>query len=253
MCETSQEEMMRYLSLPKDGPWVAVRETFASSDEEARRLLRERIQRAQVWFFDLDDNHAYSPAKTIAKNATGTSYLSPTYLLWCMTTAWALFREGKNAECRTWEKYITTFLQDTDVRRRIREQWSPEMVQQSLYPGVQDFCSEVSHAWRLYVTRNIEEVAEAFAEALDFEKYVAEAGAKERIVEHFVREHPGFDSYGVEGDSECDGMMAEVLRFYNKDVIAICSMDKPREPVRMFDVSVSKNRQGLVDILQSQI
>lgn len=242
--------MMRYLSLPKDGPWVAVRDNFANSDEEARSLLRQRIQHAQVWFFDLDDNHAYSPAKIIAKQATGTSYVSPTYLLWCMTTAWALLTDGKGAECRTWEKYIATFLYDADTRNKLREQWSPDVVSKSLYPGVQDFCREVSHAWRLYVTRNIAEVAEAFAETLHFTGYVPEAGAKEHVVERFVRQHPGFDVYGVEGDSECDGAMADVLRFYNKEVIAICSMDKPREPARVFDVSVSKNRKGLVDLLQ---
>jgi len=58
---------MKHLVEPKDGIWIAVNDKIAgsSSDNELKRELQQRTKSVQTWFFDLDNNHADSPAKKI--------------------------------------------------------------------------------------------------------------------------------------------------------------------------------------------
>lgn len=239
---------MKYLVEPKNGIWVAVGDYFSGRD--AVEELRNRTRAVQTWFFDLDDNHADSPAKNIAKQAIGTSHFSPSYVRWCVDTAWKLARNGKAAESETWRNYVNTFLRSEEALEEVRKRFTPESVRKSLYSGVENLCRLVSGAERFYVTRNIAEVAGAYASALGFNGFFPESDRKERIVEEYAKRNPHIVRFGVDGDSEEDAVMVDVLRFYDKEVLGFYSIDKPNGEIPLkFDVSVSKDRRGLVGLL----
>ena len=239
---------MRYLVKPQNGIWVAVTDNF--SNDNAVEELRKRTGAVQTWFFDLDDNHADSPAKKIAKRAIGTNHFSPRYVGWCAKTAWKLAQKGKVAESETWRDYVDSFLRGEEALEYVRRLFTPESARKSLYSGVEDFCGLVSGAERFYVTRNIAEVAEAYAGALGFNGFFPESDNKEGVVEEYVRRNSHVVRFGVGGDSDKDAAMIDVLRFYDKEVLGFYSMDKPNDEVHpKFDFYVSKDRSGLVELL----
>lgn len=247
---------MRYIIKPHRGIFVAITDAFVNgtSIDEVVDKLRRRTRAVQTWFFDLDDNHADSPAKNIARKAMGTSHFSPHYLGWCAQTAWKLAREGKAAESEVWKEYVNRFLRNEKALAKIKSIWTPESARQSLYPGVEDFVQLISSAKRLYVTRNISEVAEAYTRALGLDGFFPETDHKEKIVENYVQRNPGVERFGVDGDSEEDAAMIDVLKFYRKEVLGLYSMDKPNGRVHpAFDVSVSKDRTGLVRLIGEEI
>src|SRR3989344_4871849 len=98
---------MRYLIEPQNGIWVAVTDNF--SNDNAVEELRKRTGAVQTWFFDLDDNHADSPAKKIAKLALGTNHFSPRYVGWCAQTAWKLVQKGKRQNQKHGEITLIVF------------------------------------------------------------------------------------------------------------------------------------------------
>jgi|SRR3989344_352019 len=222
-------------------------------DESEVGTLRQRINGVQTWFFDLDDNHAPSPAKKIARRAIGTSHLSPKYLQWCASTALKLAKKEKAAESETWKDYVDSFLRNTKARAEVQRLFTPEYARQSLYPGVEDFCGLISDAQRFYVTRNIAEVVRVYASILNFDGFFAEANNKERIVEEYLQSHPHVERYGVEGDSEEDAGMIEILQFYKRDVVSLYSTDDPSSKInKRFDYSLSKDRTELVELLRKE-
>ena len=245
---------MKFIQPPEKGSWVTAREDIAAgkSQEKLRVDLKQRVLSVQSWFFDLDDNHADSPAKIIVRSAIGTSYCNPQYLKWCVTAGLSLLHQGKAAESACWQNYVQQFLRDPEAQEKARELFSPQKVQSSLYPGVESFCSMVSSADTSYVTRNITPVAEAYAKCLGINGCFAQANHKEKVVEQYVQGHPELQRYGVDGDSQEDGAMIDVLHFYKKQVVGLYSMESPTQNMDLrFDYATSKNRSGLVRILMN--
>lgn len=234
--------------------FVAVKEKVVTEvTPELIQVLREKVKSVQTWFFDLDDNHAPSPAKKIARNAMGTSHFSPTYLRWGVTSALKLAGKGKAAESEIWKEYVDLFLRDEKALAEVQELFTLEYARRSLYPGVEEFCGLISDSQRFYVTRNIAEVVGAYASALHFNGFFPEAYDKEKPVEGYLRKHPEIQRYGVEGDSEEDAAMIEVLQFYQKDVVSFYSVDYPTfKEDRRFQYIIPKDRRELVQILLKQ-
>lgn len=232
--------------------FIAVKEKAVTEvTPELIQILREQVRSVQTWFFDLDDNHAPSPAKKIARSAIGTSHFSPKYLRWGVTSALKLAGKGKSAESEIWKEYVNLFLRDEKALAEVQELFTPEYARRSLYPGVEELCGLISNSQRFYVTRNIEQVVSAYASALHFDGFFPEADDKEKAVEDYVRKNPGIQRYGIEGDSEEDAAMIEVLQFYKKEVVSFYSVDYPTfKEDRRFEYIIPKDRRELVQILQ---
>jgi len=242
MKKTAEEEQL----------FVAVRDKVVTEvTPEIIKSLQEQVRNVQTWFFDLDDNHAPSPAKQIARSAMGTSHFSSKYLHWGVASALKLAVKGKAAESEIWKEYVDLFLRDEKALADIQRLFTPENARRSLYPGVEEFCGLISDSQRFYVTRNITEVVGAYASALHFNGFFPEAYDKERTVEGYLRKHPEIQRYGVEGDSEEDAAMIEVLQFYKKDVVSFYSVDYPTfKEDRRFQYIVPKDKRELVQILR---
>jgi len=241
----------------KDDSWVYASDNIAGnkSIKDICGHIRKRIYGVPCWIFDLDDNHAKSPGKVLAKRAFGTKHYSPSYLSWCAKTAWSVLTKDKDAETKMWKQYFDKFLSGEPVREEIRRMMTTDFIRSSLYPGVEDFCSMVSESKRFYVSRNLSEIVGAYADFFGFNGSCSLSLNKAEVVEeYFVRDRPHFQYLGVEGDSECDGEMAAALRFHGRDVFAILSSDKPVNGLdnTPFDINVSKDRTSLVRLLSEQ-
>jgi len=69
-----------------------------------------------------------------------------------------------------------------DTLEEIKRRFTVESARKSLYAGVEDFCELVSSAERFYVTRNIAEVARAYANALNLDGFFPGVKALARIL-----------------------------------------------------------------------
>lgn len=248
---------MKYLLEPDKGIFVGIREDFSCYTSEPHyrmrdiRQLKLRAFSVQAWFVDLDDNLCDSPAKDIAKNAVGTSHFSLPYLSWAFHTALQLARHGKKAESETWNAYVQHFLRSPEALDEVQKRFTPATARQSLYSGVLELYPIFSHTASCHlVTRNIKEVADAYTQALRFDGNFPEAENKGRVVEDFILKNPTLNYFGVDGDSQEDAEMIDVLKFHGRKTLGIYSMRSHRETLHpSFDVGVSKNRTGLVSLL----
>lgn len=243
---------MLCLDAGSNGSWVYASDSFSNgrSVEEVVSDLKKRVFSRQVWLFDLDDTHARSPGKSIAKGAIGTSYFSPDYLLWCARAVCGMIRGVPGLEAKMWEEYTDRFLSSRESINEVRGMFDSRKVSSSLYPGVVDFCSLISESRRFYVTRNIHEVARLYSGFLGFDGFYPRANNKIRIAEDFVRDRPLVQCYGVQGDSEAEAETISALRFYGKDVLGILCSDSPFDlGCGAYDINTSKNQSGLVKLI----
>lgn len=244
---------MQRITLPGPDSWVYVTHEFAKekSIKQIRSDVRRKIFQCQCWLFDLDDNHAPSPGKMLARKAVGASHFSPSYLSWCAGAAYNLARKRRGAETKMWKEYVSRFLRDEKALERIAAMFTSSVVEESLYAGVREFLYLLENSKKFYVTRNIRGVVQAYSGFLGFDGFYAEASSKAAVAEEFVWDRPHFRFYGVEGDSEEDAGMVAALRFHGKDVTGILSSDRPVDiNDAVFDINVSKDRGSLVDILR---
>ncbi len=213
--------------------------------------LQHRVYATQVWFFDLDDTQASSPGKEIIRQAIGTYHYSPQYLFWLAGTGLKALGRKKQWVSSSWQQYVNTFLRPESARAEVLETFDIETVRSSLYPGVNSFCDCVSHSQRYYVSRNIKEVVESYVYVLGFDGFFYEAFQKGKAVEDFVRQNPALQRYGVEGDSEEDGEMIDLLRFYHKETISFQVMEslQPKKIDPRFEYALSRDHRGLVELL----
>ena len=200
-----------------------------------------RLTSLDVWFFDLDDTHTPSPAKRIARNAGGVDDIL-LYIGWCFETGVELAFEGEKGKIRSWERYVSLFL-DTPSKREEAVKYV-----NGFYPGVEDFVGVLSGR-KTYVTRSIQEVADHYGNRVDI-KAVGEVKDKAAFVDAYLSANPWIKSVGVEGDSLEDGEMASVARAYGLDVVAIYV-----SPVKRiesgFDIAISKDHSRLVELLKT--
>jgi len=252
---------MRFL-IENENNWVAVRDSFGDGKtiDDIKITLKDRFQGIRVWFSDLDETDADSPAKRIVKRAIGTNYFDPKYLGWCLNTAFSLSLNGKSAESITWMRYVNNFLRTKGSIDKVKNFFTEEVVKASLYPGVEEFYSLMDSfstaVDKYYLTRNIAEVAQAYAQVLGFNGFFSETEDKCKIVEKFIKDHPEILRYGFAGDSLEDEEAVDVLNHYLhqgtiESVVTLYRGDKPiEEKMKKFLVQVPKDRTGLVEILK---
>jgi len=236
-----------------DKSWVGVQ------DEKKKKFtafdLKKKINQVQVWFFDLDDNHCYSPSKKVAYKALGTSYFSPKFVGWGLQTGLALLSQGKKAESKRWKSYVDSFLTSDESKEKLEKIFTIDYAKKTIYTGVQEFCKFVhdleSNTDSLYITRTVEEIARPYAKVLGVDSVIARADDKAKVVEQYLKENPHIKIFGVDGDSEEDADMIERIKFYEKEAIGIYSMKSKKAVMNEhFDLATSKDRSTLVKMLK---
>ncbi|MFH0797933.1 MAG: hypothetical protein V1906_00825 [Candidatus Woesearchaeota archaeon] len=241
---------MRIFNWPGHGVWAAVNDANILND------IKHRFANVQVWFSDLDDSDAKSPAKIIAASAIGASRFSLAYIGWCMKALYSSAAAGKPSESYLWADYVERFLRGDGALREIKDKFTDDFVSSTLYGGVKEFYSLLS-ARKYYVTRNIAEVVRPYASLLGFDGYFSEAKDKGRAVDDFVIGNPQVTRYGCSGDSAEDESMLDVLHFYKgrgriSDVVSLYIAGSQNAVSPDFDLATSRDRTGLVALLNGK-
>lgn len=238
---------MKYLVEPHKKIWVASK----LPEEE----LRQKIVEADVCLSDLDDTDTHSPAKMLAMENFCSRFLTDEkYRSWACQCMGVNFwdKEDKSAS-ELWKNYVGVFLPPR-IRKSIAEdKFPPAKVREMLYPGVAKFYS-LLEARKYYVSRNIVEVIQQFAEPLGFDDCFGEQYDKWQFTENFVANHPQFRRYIVKGDSEEDHEMKKLLDSCVRGrkiqyCVGIYRADKPSREYHGFEVETGKDLNGLVELV----
>jgi len=241
---------MRYLIEPKNGIWVATHYNLDNA------ILRGQILGSDVCISDLDETDARSPGKILAyRDIFSKRIFDPRFLTWSFITAQKLLTHGRVAESDAWEKYVELFLSNPSDRESAMGIFTEDVILKLLYPGVRELYSILpSEMYKIYLSRNIPEAVQPFADFLGFQEISTEVSDKGSVTAQFVEEHPEVRSYFVKGDSEEDEGILDALIFYmdrrtidyvvSSYVASSLSNTNPK-----FTINLGRNYLGLVKIL----
>jgi hypothetical protein len=226
------------ITLDSTNSWVDI------PDDKELPEVQAQFHKVETWFYDLDGTHTKFPAKDIARRAVGTSHFDPKYLSWLTRNCFKYLRDGKSVDSVAWGEYVTSFLRSPEALEEVRQFISFDYVQRSLYSGV-NACCQRRDKNKCYVTRNIREVAEPFAKILGISEIKAEAFDKAKCIEDYLSTHSTEQFFGVEGDSDEDAEMVDVLRFHKKEVVGVYVCDKLTSKPKQFEFATSHDRSAL--------
>lgn len=240
---------MKFIIEPNDGSWVAVKPDFKENNL-ARMLLG-----SDILFSDLDDTDAPSPAKAIVYSILRTSYANPRFLLWCLITELKLVKTGKNVESELWRAFVERFL-GNQQSLRIMQRYTPEFARGTLYPGVQEFYEKLPpEVMRVYLTRNIGEIGNAYKIALGFHEVIPEAFDKVYAIRKVLEANPARRRIILKGDSLEDKRALDFILHKQRkhevdEVTSIYVADSPRHLNPSFDINIGRNYNGLVRLIK---
>ena len=145
-----------------------------------------------------------------------------------------------------------------DELKEIEKEFLHDKISPFLYPGVERFFSLVPrHIYKALMTKNITEVAIAFADFLRIEEIIPEAFDKERETFRFVEENKHLKRYVIFEDCEPDFFaVMGVLNFYKRrgkidKVTGFYVADSENKQIEKATVNIGKDFSGLANLLQS--
>lgn len=249
---------MRHIIEPSNNrSWISINPHLEQSE------LMKRIKSSDILISDLDDTDAPSPAKSIAfSKLKETDYiLNPKFWVWCLSTGYALLTKQKNAESETWKNFVETFLRDQKELDKIKNKYNPKYVNYSFYPCVKEFYNLLPEDMiKIYITRNVIEVGEAYKQGAGFDEVMAEQFDKEDSIKKVCEKYPNKKSFIIKGDSPEDEAIIDFLRFRKrKDEIElitsiyVAKSSDEKEINPRFDINIGQNYEGLVQILEKDI
>ncbi|MBI5064909.1 hypothetical protein HZA97_01610 [Candidatus Woesearchaeota archaeon] len=198
---------MKQLISKNNNIWVS-----SSLEEE---VLREKILNCDAVLSDLDDTDTNPTAPIIIRQGIKRYFYRPEFITWWMKLTITNQILNRREQSDAWKLYSSKFI-DAKERKRIRKQLTPQRVNDLLFPGVKEFYSLITPAYKTYVTRNLYEVGDAFGCVLGFDEIISGARNKEIAAAEFINAHPQFRKYLVKGDSHHDEGMIDALKFYQK-------------------------------------
>jgi hypothetical protein len=211
-----------------------------------------RILTANICVSDLDDTDALSPAKRIGFDFKHFGKY-PSYWSWILTSGLNYLFNGKNAESQSWRNFLEKYLRNPQELERIAQIFNPAAINESLFPGVIQFYQSLSLSCsKVYVTRNIGEIASAYALELGIDQLYSETYDKRKVLENLVNSNPQCRRWIVKGDSDEDTEMLDYLRFKKKnrkidDVVGIKVAKSKPDPD--YDLTLFRDYRGLVELI----
>ncbi len=247
---------MKFLIEPglfsRNDTWVGIDDKYAAgrSRDDLIKEYREQIARTQTLFSDLDDTDADSPAKKLAYEAFGTRHFSPSYLLWAVGYGFPA-RGLKSREIPAWDHYASRFLNNQSVRDELGRRFTAEYARRLLYPGVEEFYAHFDprQCKKIYLSRNLSEIVNAFAQALGFDASYPEERDKSKAIKRYLQQNLKVYFVTVKGDSAEDTPKVEEINWMAR-VLSIQVMKKPHDHfLPGFRFATSRDQTGLVSLL----
>ncbi len=212
-----------------------------------------RIKTADICISDLDYTDANSPAKNLA--ADFFHFWSKDYARWALSTAKRKISplERQRADSESWSEFIDSFLKKEEELEYVKQRFSEAQVKKSLYPGVEEFYQSISGALKVYLTRNIPEVADAYARELGINVIIAEAFDKTEAIENYFLNNWNLKRWVVKGDSEEDAEVLDFLEYQKRrrkidDVVGIYVCGDSYNS--KFDINIPQDYRGLVEAMK---
>lgn len=223
-----------------------------TSGQEPSELVK-RILATDICISDLDDTDAPSPAKVLASDWRHYGR-SPAYWTWLFKAGTKHLLFGKKSESGSWEKFINKFLRDPEELSRIEKLFTPEYLESTLFPGVKEFYGLLPRdAIRIYLTRNIREVALAYAGYLGINEIHAEQFDKHLTIQKIIQTPYLRKRWLVKGDSDEDQEVLSFLKYQKTrdkidDVVGIYVTEEKLNP--RFDINLFQDYRPLVELMK---
>lgn len=224
-----------------------------TSDQELSELVK-RILATDICISDLDDTDARSPAKELASDFEHYEK-KPGYWIWLAKTGTKHLFSGKKSESDSWKEFVEKFLRGHEELSRIEKMLTPENVESTLFPGVKEFYSQLpDDALRVYLTRNIRGITQAYAQCLGINRIYAEQFDKLNAIKLILGQNPSRKSWLVKGDSEEDQEVLTFLKFQKTknridDIIGIYVTEEELNPE--FEINLFQDYRPLVDLIKN--
>lgn len=219
---------------------------------ESLEIILKKIKEAEVCLSDLDDTDAHSPARMVATQLFHYGNNSR-YWRWLASSLQLRLRQGKSHESESWKTFVKEFLSTSEERERLKELFTPSLVSRTLFTGVAEFYQNLT-AQKIYLTRNVLEIAQAYADFLGVDKVYAERFDKSGAMEDIFSSHPQ-RRWVVKGDSPEDEEVIRFLSFQKSRkkidyVVGIYVSDSPRNQNSCFTLNIPCDYRGLVERLK---
>ncbi|MBI4141217.1 hypothetical protein HY485_05265 [Candidatus Woesearchaeota archaeon] len=187
--------------------WIAI------ADDADESGLVKRIKQADIILSDLDQTDAF-PAKELVLNFVmdGRNLFNRHLWHWFGTVGYLLYVEGKRAFNDATLSFTNSFIKTPRELTRIKKKYQQSYVTTTFYPGVLDFYKALPQALKIYVTRNIEEIAKPYAEAANFNYALQEQYDKKNAVDIVRKQFPERKRFIIRGDSSSEEIMATRCR-----------------------------------------
>ena len=215
----------------------------------AQKSLIDRIKKIDICVSDLDYTDATSPATAIVTDISHF-FSKPGYIHWAIKTAFGKILNGQLADSKYWSEFIELFLRESSELDYIKCKFTEERIRKSLLPRVEEFYRNLpSKSYKVYITRNIKELADAYAKMLDLNLVIAEAFNKWKEVEKLFPEYGRYKNWLIKGDSEEDVEVLDFLKLKKRkhhidDVVGIYVCGHSYNP--NFDINIPQDYTGLV-------
>lgn len=245
---------MEYIVEPTNGDgWVLAKKGYNKDN------IAELIRSSDSVVSDLDDTVAESPIREMIKlGSKELKYLlNPACWLWAVLTKIRLRLDGEEAESTVGKSFTRFFLRKKSVLDRITKRYTRDFAESTLYPGVSDFYKTLpGERTKIFVTRNIKEITDAYKDAIGFDDALVEQYDKKASIEKILNLYPKAKSFVIIGDSQEDEQMLNFLRDKQQQggqintILGIYVADSPENINPNFDINIGKNYGGLVKLMQ---
>jgi len=234
----------------KSEPWVSVK-------PEIHLDLSKRISTSDILVSDLCDTDAPSPLKKVALSSLSKPeyWINPNFQKWNMKCIKNILkRKRKCSESQLGKQFIELFLRDQKILEEITKKYTPEFAESTFYPGVMEFYSLLPDDMiKFYVTRNIEEITQAYKQAAGFTAFMSEQFDKQKSMEELIKKHPERKRFILKGDSQEDEAALDCLKFSKRnkridEVLSIFVTDHPCSVNNKFDINIGKDYTKLVEL-----
>lgn len=243
---------MKYLLQPsRDFGCVTARDDAKEDD------LVQRVLSADIVVADLDQTDAEPGKEMLLSVLINDKYFNDPRVWKWFFDAFQIWRKQENALEIIWQAFIKDFISQPEELARIKRKYTAKYAKTTFYKGVQEFYELKKNAVKTYITRNKQEVAQAYRHAADFDLIIWEQFDKQKALEYILESYRNTKNFIIRGDSAKEAELVAHLKDLKKygkinDVVGICVAKNPETiDYSVWDIGVSrKNQKGLNKILQ---
>ena len=201
---------------------------------------------------DLSDTVGYSPAKAMAYSMLlrPSKLISFSFWAWAIPCFMDLMIRGQEAEEPQWHRFRKEFLHGEELKRQVS--WYQHHAGEVLYPGASTFYRHFSTTKKVFLSRDLQPVVDAYASILGFDHAIGECfDEKEGLCTILTELHPSCDRVIFTGDALRDIRTLNELRSYQesgriKTLVSICVQKKANLTIgEHFDLIIGQDYSPL--------